>query len=112
MFNRQSDMINETVKCNRERTTSTSAYGAREDLFGIPRSIQALHSRKKFLLAEVQKTNAGKWTGLVFAPLPLTSHCWNVCESRRKTGTSEVLHPWSDTLKCGRRRKEGLWIQA
>lgn len=78
MFESQSDMINEML---RDRTTSTIAYGAREDLFGILHSIQALHSRKKFLLTEVQRTNAGKWTGLVFAPFLLTSHCWNVCES-------------------------------
>lgn len=54
----------------------------------------------------------GKWTVPVFSALLLTSHFWNICECCRRTGTSEMLHPWLYIWKCGkRRRKEDLWLQ-
>lgn len=53
-----------------------------------------------------------KWTVLVFSPLLLMSYFWNVCECWRRTCLSEVLHPWLYTWKCGRRRKEDLWLQS
>lgn len=69
IFISQSDMINETVKHIRERTTSIIAYGTRENLFGILCSIQALHSRKKLLLAKVQGMNAREMDRLSICPV-------------------------------------------
>lgn len=69
IFISQSDMVNETVKHIREITTSITAYGARENLFGILCSIQALHSKKTFLLAKAQKMNAREMDRLGICPI-------------------------------------------
>lgn len=69
MFISQSGMVNETVKHIRERTTRIIAYGARENLFGILCSIQALCSRNKFLLAKVQRMNAREMDRLGNCPI-------------------------------------------
>jgi len=74
MFISQSDMVKETVKHISEATTSIIAYGARENLFGILCSIQALHSRNKFLMAKVQRTNAGEMDGLGICICPITAN--------------------------------------
>lgn len=58
MFTSQNGMVNDTVKHIREKTTCIIAYDATENLFGVLCSIQALHSRKNFLLAKVQRMNA------------------------------------------------------
>lgn len=65
----QSDMVNETVKHTRERTTSIIAYGGRENLFCILFSIQALHSKKTFLPAKAQKINARETGRLGICPI-------------------------------------------
>lgn len=72
MFISQSDMVNETVKHIRERTTSIIAYGATENLFGVLCSIQALHSRKKFLLAKVQRMHVREMD--MFGICPITAN--------------------------------------
>lgn len=110
MLTSQIGMINETVKCIRNYhyhcTWCTENFCG--ILCGIFRLyIQEIHS----CWWKYSKWLPGKWRDLVFSPLLLMSHFWNTCECWRRTGTSELLHPWLYTWKCGRRRKEDLWLQ-
>lgn len=80
-FASQNGTVNDIVKCIRENTTSILAYSATENLFGILcSSIQALHSRKSFLLAKIQRMNAREMDRLGICPITANIPLWNVWE--------------------------------
>lgn len=117
MFTSQNGTVNEIVKHIREKSTSIFAYGATENLFGILcSSIQALHSRKNFLLAKVQRMNAREIDRLGICPitanipllecmragrgLPQVRGCTPVCIHKTVEGDGKTAYVYSHQDEC------------